>query len=249
MKLPDVMRLAKPYSSSLIVILAILLAGCGGGGGGVQSPSISIDVPTSAPGYSTTWTSVRLGGTISHASFVHVRNSSTGFTTEGYVNYYQGYGSWFADVYGLGFGDNSITVTADADGTGARTANAHITVIRPLQPADLIINGPDQSSAPTYWTDTSSFSGSHNIAFFANGTGRSTTGSTITENAGTVVNFTWSILGPDSIIISNCLNCSFQKISQIQGSLNEELFYGQVETVGGNGNISLDSFVLTSGNL
>lgn len=249
MKLPNVIHFATPYSSSLIVFLALLLASCGGGGGGSQPPSISIDVPTSAPSYSTTQTSIRLGGTISRASFVRVLNSSTGSTTEGYVNYYQGYGSWFADVYGLGFGDNLISVTADADGTGARAAVAHITIIRPLRPADLIINGPDQFSATTFWTCASSFNGSHQIAIFGDGAGRSTTGLTNSEIAGAVVDFTWSYLSQDSIMITNCSNCSFQKIFRIQGSLSEKLFLGQIETVGGAGDIALDSFNLIDGNL
>jgi len=235
----------------ITLVFCFLLAACGGGGSETsnQLPSISIDVPTSEPSYYTTGSSVRLGGTISNASFVRVRNTLTGSATEGYVNYYEGNGSWFADVYGLGFGDNPITVTADKDGTGKRTATAHITIIRPLQPADLIINGTNQLSANIYWTDASSFAGSHKIAFFGDGTGRSTTGSTLLEEAGTVVNFTWTKLEPDLIIITNCSDCSFQKISRIQGSLSEDLFYGQVMTVDNNGYIALDAFVLTFGNL
>jgi hypothetical protein len=243
------LRQRSRFGINLIVFSSLLIIGCGGGGGSVPPPSISIQVPTEATSYATTQSSIGLGGTISNASFVHVLNSSTGFTTEGYVNYNQGYGSWFADVYGLGFGDNLITVTADADGTGVRTANAHITIIRPLQPAELIINGPDQFSAATYWTCMSSFNESHKIALFGDGTGRSTTGLTNSAIAGTVVDFTWSYLGPDSIIITNCSNCSFQKISRIQGSLSERYFYGQIETVGGAGDPVLDYFSLIDGNL
>lgn len=248
MKLFDTTGLAIPYRCGMVVGFALLLGGCGGGNS-VPPPSISIDVPTSAPAYFTTATSVRLGGTIADASFVHVLNSTTGSTTEGYVSYYQGYGSWFADVYGLLPGDNLITATADADGTGARTAVARITVTRPLQPADLVINGADQLSATTYWTDTSSFGGSHLIAIFGDGTGRSTTGSTVSGMAGTVSDFTWSKSGPDSIVISNCPGCSFQSISRISGSLGEKVFYGQVVTTGGGGSTSVDVFNLTSGKL
>ncbi len=247
-----------PAIASLVAVfpfISMLIAGCGGRGGGgdsenvYQTPSISIEVPTSASSYSTTWSSVRLGGTISHASFVHIRNTSTGAIVEGYVNYNQGYGSWFADVYGLRLGDNTIMTTADADGTGARTASVHITVTRPLQPADFIINGPDHASANTFWTDGSSFNNSHNIAFFGDGTGKSTTGSVLSENAGTAIDFTWSKLGPDSILISNCLTCSFQNISRIEGSLSEGIFLGQVETIGGVGELALHAFTLMSGNL
>jgi len=205
--------------------LGALLSACGAGGGG------------------------EVGGAISHASFVHVTNAATGTTTEGFVNYFQGQGTWFADIYGLGLGDNPITVVADADGTGTTTASTHITVIRPSQPADLIFNGPNQSLASTFWTDGSSFGGSHKIALFADGTGRSTTGSVISETAGAVTDFTWTKLGPDSIQISSCPTCSFQKISLISGSLNDAVFYGQIETVGGAGELASHAFLLTAGNL
>jgi hypothetical protein len=228
--------------------LGALLSACGAGGGG-GAPAVSILVPTSDPSYSTNWSDVRLGGAISHASFVHVTNTATGTTTEGFVTYFQGQGTWFADIYGLGFGENPITVIADADGTGATTASAHITVIRPSQPADLIFNGPNQSLASTFWTDGSSFGGSHKIALFADGTGRSTTGSVISETAGAVTDFTWTKLGPDSIQISSCPTCSFQKISLISGSLNDAVFYGQIETVGGAGELASHAFLLTAGNL
>lgn len=236
---------------AMMFVLGTMLTACGGGGSGdtAESPTISIDVPTSEPAYSTTWTGVRLGGTISGASFVHVRNALTGLTTEGYVNYNQGIGSWFADVTGLGLGDNPITVTADSDGTGTSTAAAHITITRPLQPADSIINGPDQFSADTYWTDVNSFNGSHKIALFGDGTGRSTTGSKLSEDAGAVVDITWTILAPDSIVISSCPACSFQIISRISGSFSDGSFHGEVVTTGGVGDSSLDAFVLSAGKL
>lgn len=229
----------------------VLLAACGSedSENADLSPSISIYVPTSAPSYSTTWTNVRLGGAISNAGFVHVTNALTGFTSDGFVTYYQGKGSWFADVYGLGFGENPITVTADDSGSGFRTANAYITVIRPLQPANLIFNGADQYTASTFWTDASSFDASHKIALFGDGTGRSTSGSALSENAGDVTDFSWTKPGPDSILILNCSTCSFQKISRISGSLNDKLFLGQIETVGGDEEIVLHAFNLYSGNL
>jgi hypothetical protein len=155
----------------LALTLGALLAACGSDDSGNTGPvpSISIEVPTSATSYYTTGTGVRLGGSISHAGFVHVRNVFTGFTTEGFVNYYQGHGSWFADIQGLAPGDNAITVTADADGTGASTASASITVRRPHQPANLIINGPNQASTNTFWTDVHSVNSSHKIDFFGDG--------------------------------------------------------------------------------
>ena len=114
----------------LALVLGTLLAACTGSfesADPVQAvPSINIDVPTSAPTYSTNYYRVNLGGSISHASFVHVRNDFTGSTTEGYVNYSDGNGSWFAEVYGIGFGDNPLTVTADEDGHGIRELPRHI---------------------------------------------------------------------------------------------------------------------------
>jgi hypothetical protein len=89
----------------------------------------------------------------------------------------------------------------------------------------------------------------YKIALFADGTGRSTTGSTLSGNAGAVDNFTWSQLNPDSIIINNCPNCSFQQISSIQGSFSEGKFIGRVVTVGNVAETSAEAFILTSGNL
>ena len=243
------------YVSTLPVALftlafVIALTGCGGGSGDSgQTPSINITNPTTAATYSTVWTGVRIGGTLSNASFVRVSNVLTGFTTTGYVFYNQGLGTWFADVGGLGFGDNPITVTADSDGTGTSTANAYITLIRPLQPLDEIFNGPDQFSANTYWTDAHSFNESHKIALYEDGTGRSTTGSALSEAAGGVTDFIWTKLGPNSVLITNCPTCSFQMISRISGSITVDAFNGQIETIGGVGELALHAFTLTAGNL
>lgn len=242
------------YVSTLpvaIVTLAFVIAltGCGGGSGDSgQTPSINITNPTTAATYSTVWTGVRIGGTLSNASFVHVSNVLTGGTTTGYVFYNQGLGTWFADVGGLEFGDNPITVTADSDGTGTSTANAYITLIRPLQPLGEIFNAPNQFSANTYWTDAHSFNASHKIALYEDGTGRSTTGSALSEDAGGVADFTWTRLGPDSVLITNCPTCSFQMISRISGSVTVDAFNGQIETVGGVGELALHAFTLTAGN-
>lgn len=229
------------------VAAALVLVGCGGGSD--DRPSITIENPTSAGRYSTNSTGVRLGGSIARASAVHVRNTATGFSAEGYVFYNQGLGTWFADVQGLGLGDNPIVVTADADGTGARTATATLTVTRPLQPASLVVNGADAGTTGTFWTDASSYGGSHRIAFFADGTGRSTTGSTVSEPAGSVVAFTWALAGPDAVTIANCPDCSFQRIDRISGAVSDGSFYGQVLSKGGAGYLALDAFVLASGAL
>jgi len=116
----------------LLWILPFLfgLAACGGDDTAVL-PSIEIETPTSLPAYATDNTAVRLGGTIARASFVRVVNNATGISVSGYVNYVDGYGSWFADVYGLVPGDNFLVVTADADGTGTRTSTDAITVTLP----------------------------------------------------------------------------------------------------------------------
>jgi hypothetical protein len=229
---------------------ALVLVGCGGGGGGGSDdrPAITIENPTSAARYSTNSTDVRLGGTIARAGFVHVRNAATGFTADGYVNYYDGKGTWFADVQGLGLGDNPIVVTADADGTGAMTMTAFITVARPEEPASLIINGANVATAGTFWTDASSYGGSHWIALFADGTGRSTTGSTLTEPAGAVVGFSWTLVLPDAVRVSDCPDCSFQRIGRIAGSVSDGSFVGEVVTKGELvGSSQLHAFVLTAG--
>jgi len=227
-----------------------LLGACGGGSGSQgEAPSIRIEAPSSAATYTTTGTDVRLGGTISGASFARVRNAATGLETDAFVTYNDGLGSWFADVPGLVPGENPITATADARGDGAWTAQARITVIRPEQPLNLIFNGVDRGASVTYWTDANSVGESHRIALFEDGTGRATTGSVLAETAGNVADFTWSRAGPDALRVDGCPTCSFQGISRISGSWDEGIFFGQVETVGGAGELAVHVFLLTPGNL
>lgn len=234
----------------MALFLCVLLTACTEDDSGGGPPvSITIENPTSGPSYFTTGTGIIIGGSISGASYVHVRNIFTGVTTEGFVKYYQGHGSWFADIRGLVPGDNAITATADSDGTGARTARASITIRRPSQPADLMINGDTRASTNTYWIDTSGFGGTHKIALFHDGTGRATTGNVISESAGPVLDFTWSKIGPDAILISNCPTCSYQKLTRISGSLGEALCFAQIETLGGAEEIASHAFSLTSGQL
>jgi len=231
----------RPFGS---VILAALLFACGGGGGDSDSPDIAINVPTTAPTYATVWTDVRLGGSISGASFVHASNAATGATAEGFVFYNQGVGSWFVDIQGLTFGDNPITVVADEDGQGLNTATDTLTVVRPAVPLERILNGADAADAKSHWVDAHSLFESHRIALYADGTGRSTTGSVFSEAAGAAVDITWTLQGPDEVLIVGCADCSFQRISRISGALEEELFLGQVESLGGVGEIALHAFIL-----
>jgi len=245
--------------SLVILSLAIVIAliGCGGGvdggniGGGdyVLAPSISITEPTTATSYATVWSGVRIGGTTSNVSIVRATNTLTGSTNIGYVTYNQGQGTWFVDVTELGFGENPITVTGDSNGLGDNFAVAYITLIRPLQPLSEIFNGSNQFSSYKYWIDLSSFNGSHKIALFEDGTGRMTTGSVLSENAGSVIDFTWTMLSPDSILITNCPTCSFQMISRISGSINVDVFLGQIETINGAGDLTIHYFASTAGNL
>jgi len=235
----------------ILLVFSIIITTCGSGADDSSSrPTISIENPTSEPTYSTTSSSVRIGGRLSGAGFVHVLNTTTGFSTEAYVTYnIEGIGSWFADVYGLVPGDNLITATADEAGTGTNTAVDSIIISRPLQPYTLIINAADSASATSHWTDMHSFNTSHRIALFADGTGISTTGNVLNEDAGATITFTWSVLGPEAIQINNCLTCSFQQITRISGSLDEEVFLGQVETVNGDGEVALHAFFLNPGTL
>lgn len=217
------------------LMVSILLAACGED----PPPSITIEVPTSGPNYYTTASAIRIGGSVSHAGPVRVWNVFTGVTIEAVC-------CWWADV-SLVPGDNAITATAY--GEGGKTASAHITIKRPSQPADSMINGDTQASTHTYWIDTSGFGGTHKIALYKDGRGRAATGSVISESAGPVLDFTWSKIGPDAILISDCPTCSYQKLTRISGSLGEGLCFAQIETVSGAEEIALHAFSLTSGQL
>lgn len=230
-----------------------MLGGCGGGsdyfhwGVDVPPPTIDIQEPTLAIYYWTTASAVNVSGSVSGASFVHVVNTTTGSRIEAYVRYSSGHGSWFAAVTGLAPGANVIVATADADGSGARTANATLTITRPLQPASLILNGNGAATATSYWLDMLSFNASHRIALFADGTGRSTTGNLLTDQAGGPVTISWSYDGAEAILINGCPSCSFQRISRISGSTDEWRFWGQVETVGGGTDNATHAFQLNTG--
>lgn len=234
----------------LALLTCTLLAGChGDDDDSTPSPIIAITQPTAGSRYETPWTDVRLGGTLSHASFVHALNTRTGDRTDGYVNYVDGYGSWFADIRGLQPGDNLIRVTADADGTGRHTTSTSITVARPAVPAAGIFNGSTAAGASTFWTDRSSFGESHRIALFADGTGRATTGDAYAETAGTATSFTWVLISVDAIQINDCLTCSFQTISRISGATTEGLFLGETASTGSTTDASAHAFELTNGTL
>lgn len=109
----------------LALLIVALLAGChGDDDDSTPSPTIAITHPTAGSRYETPWTDVRLGGTLSHASFVHALNTRTGDRTDGYVNYVDGYGSWFADIRGLQPGGTGRATTGDAyaETAGAATS-------------------------------------------------------------------------------------------------------------------------------
>ena len=242
-------RLCKTLLSQLFSWLTVALLLACGGGGDAETPTLSILQPTAEAVYETVWTDVRLGGTLSGAAFVHVTNTATGYSTEGYVFYNLAAGSWFADLPGLTIGDNPIVVVADADGSGVNTASDTLTVRRPLEPLSLIFNGPNALSAGSHWVDMNALYESHKLALYEDGTGRSTTGDLFSEDAGTAVDITWTQVGPDELLISGCPSCSFQRLSRISGSMDEALFLGQVETVGGVGETALHAFVLSVGGL
>jgi hypothetical protein len=234
----------------LALLTTALLAACHrDDNDSTPSPTVTITHPTSGNRYETPWQDVRLGGTLSHASFVHALNTRTGYRTDGYVHYVDGYGSWFADIPGLQPGDNLIRITADADGTGSHTATTTITVARPAVPAAEIFNGSSAAVATTFWTDRSSFGESHRIALFADGTGRATTGNAYTEPAGAATSFTWVLLGVDAIQINNCPACSFQTISRISGATTEGLFLGETASTGSATDTSAHAFELSTGTL
>lgn len=236
--------------AALVTVLIASLQACGGDGGDTAGPrpvpSLSIVTPSAAGRHDTPWRDVRLGGAIEHAAFVHVVNTATGMRVDGFVNTTAGTGSWFADLSGLAPGDNRIVVTADADGTGAFTASVNITITRPSQPARLAIGG-DAGSAAAHWKDTHSFGGGHAIVLYADGTGRSTTGSALAQAAGPVTAFAWSYDGAEAIVVVGCAACSFQRIDRMAGGVNEGLLLGRIETVGGASDAATHAFQLTPG--
>jgi hypothetical protein len=219
------------------------LAGCGGGGGPDALPSLAILNPTPDDSYATTSSGAIVGGSISRASFVHVVNTTTGFRTEGYVIYFDGQGTWSADVAGLVPGANVIVATADGDGTGARTASDTLSITRPIQPARLILNGDSAAQATSHWALESG----HQIALYADGSGRATTGNAVTDPAGAPLAMTWSYDGAEAVVINGCPVCSFQRIGRISGSAADGGFYGQIETVGGAAETVVDFFELNAG--
>lgn len=229
------------FLSSAVLSLAMAVAACDRGDD-TPTASVTIQNPTTADNVYTTHADVSLGGTVSATWTVRVENAQTGASFPAYVFYSNGYGTWFADVMGLGVGENRLIVTAGGD--GVRTATARLTVARPLRPADLFINGPDRQSTAAYWRLGSM---GHAVALFADGTGRSTTGSIMTGAAGPVVDLTWSEVAPDAILVNDCPLCSFQSISRISGSVAEGVAFGQPVTVGGVD--SLRGFELTAGSL
>lgn len=222
--------------------LTVFLSACGGGDDSDNSTTITILSPTSESTYFTVWPDVILGGSVSGTSFVKVTNETTGFTTDAFVNYYDGYGSWFAEIPGLVPGDNHIVASANG-------INAYITISRPERPYEYILNGADHNVTSTFWLDSHSFNQSHKITVYADGTGRSTTKSVLYEEASSVVDFNWTASSPDEITIINCSDCSFQKISRISGSIDEGIFFGEVETTGGDLEKALHAFILEAGNL
>lgn len=233
-------------------VLLASLSACGGKGDDAAEsqrlPTLTIATPSADGTYATPWREVRLGGRIEHAAFVHAVNTATGARVQGFVNTVGGTGSWFADLPGLVPGDNRIVVTADADGSGASTARAGITVTRPRQPAALAVNG-DAGGASTYWTDTHSHGAGHAIVLYADGTGRATTGSVLAQAAGPVAAFAWSYDGAEAVVVRGCAACSFQRIDRIAGGLSEGLLLGGVETVGGASEAASHAFQLTPGGL
>jgi hypothetical protein len=231
-------------STLLVVALGLLFAALGCG---YTPPGPAIDV-TQPAARTTTSSSIRIGGTIANASFVHVYHQQTANSVEGYVFYLEGMGTWFADVYGLVPGANDLAVIADRDGNGTRVSRVEITILRPEIPALLMVNGPDRNTTDTYWTDAHSCGGAHALALYADGTGRATTGSTLAEPAGPVIDVTWTLAGPERIEIATP-GCSFAVILRITGSAAEGLAFGQVVTVGGAGVQAVDAFDLMAGTL
>lgn len=118
----------RAFVGAALLMAAALAGGCGGGGS--DPVQVEILAPSASGGFTVSAQEVRLGGTIAHASFLHVDNLTTASRWDGNVTYFDGQGTWLADVYGLVPGPNVLEVVADRDGTGRQLARARITITR-----------------------------------------------------------------------------------------------------------------------
>ena len=110
----------------------------------------------------------------------------------------------------------------------------------PADPVDQVINAPDKASYSNYWhVDLGSTTGTSDWAFFADKTG--TYKQSFLAPQG--VDFTWSKLGSDALLVTISVQ-TFTNFSSIAGSISSGTF-----TVILDGNPSARTFVLTAGQL
>lgn len=159
-------RRVRVLSRHLAALVACAMTACGGGGGSFDfefnspsqpAPSISIGAPTTAPTFTTTATTIVIGGALANASFVHLHNERNNATLQGYVNYFQGNGSWFADLHtraiqlqGTGPGGGSIAPTPD----GLTLLRSNGLVLSAFNASDLTLAGGIDIGGATPSTDT-----------------------------------------------------------------------------------------------
>jgi hypothetical protein len=105
----------------LAALAAIVLPACGGSD---PEPRLTIDSPATASAtqalHFTSTESVRLAGSVEHATFVRASNRTSVASTEARLVYRSDRGSWEADVR-LEPGANVIFVTAYGEGAGSST--------------------------------------------------------------------------------------------------------------------------------
>ena len=123
----------------------------------------------------------------------------------------------------LGCGDEDATTTAPS-----------------LTPVDAIVNAPSQAGNTNYWhVDFGSTTGTSDWAFFADGTG--TYQQSFLAPQG--VDFTWTKLGPDALLVNTAIP-PFTNFSSIGGSISNGTFTAILD-----GNPTAGTFVLRSGQL
>ncbi len=111
----------------------------------------------------------------------------------------------------------------------------------PITPVDAIVNASSKPGYTNYWNVyLGSTTGTSDWAFFADGTGTYQQSSLAPQG----VDFIWTKLGPDALLVHIAIQIPFTNFSSISGSISSGTF-----TVILDGNPTARTFVLTAGQL